>query len=44
MRKIKWSLKLYKLQLYSIYDMEATPWKELCDVYWDILKGQILMK
>jgi len=34
----------YEDRFEAYYDMEANPWKELCDVYWNILKGQILMK
>lgn len=34
----------YEDRFEAYYDMEENPWKELCDVYWDILKGQILMK
>jgi hypothetical protein len=30
--------------LYGKHLDTKNPWKELCDVYWNILKGQILMK
>lgn len=33
----------YEDRFEAYYDMESNPWEELCDVYWDILKGQILM-
>ena len=33
----------YEDRYEAYYDMESNPWEELCDVYWDILKGQILM-
>ena len=33
----------YEDRYEAYYDMESNPWEELCEVYWDILKGQILM-
>ena len=33
----------YEDRYEAYYDMESNPWEELCDVYWNILKGQILM-
>ena len=33
----------YEDRYEAYYDMESNPWEELCDVYWSILKGQILM-
>ncbi len=33
----------YEDRYEAYYDMESNPWEELCDVYWDILKGQVLM-
>lgn len=33
----------YEDRYEAYYDMEENPWRELCDVYWDILKARILM-
>ena len=33
----------YEDRFEAYYDMESNPWEELCDVYWNILKGRILM-
>ena len=28
----------------AYYDMKNNPWQDLCDTYWDILRGQLLTK
>ena len=33
----------YEDRFEAYYDMESNPWEELCEVYWTILKNQILM-
>ena len=32
----------YEDRFEAYYDMDSNPWEELCDTFWDILKGQIL--